>query len=144
MKIDPELVGKRLHEAIERAGKTRDDVAQAAEVSTGTIQKWQSAGQQPGLFDFARAASYLGVSVDTLLGFDSNRAALLDAETPPRQAVAAGLDLMRLPLGERRAVMLIVASLLGGTSPHRESGTSPRVGSGRTARSRKGAGRSAG
>lgn len=111
MEIDAKKVGQRLHAAIERADTTREKVARAAEVSTGTIQKWQGGLQQPGVFDFARAAAFLGVSVDALLGFDAEGADRLAQPIASAKERGYLATLADLSPQQRRAVVLIATSL---------------------------------
>lgn len=59
---------------------------------------------------------------------------------PPRQAVAAGLDLLKVPGPQRRAIMLIVKSLGEDMMNQAGSGNRPSADNRRTRRSKKAAG----
>lgn len=111
MEPDKKETGKRLHAAIERAGKTREDVADAAGVSPGTVQRWQAGSMEPGLFAFAMAALAIGTTPDVLLGLDPSKLPQ-PGERVLRQSERALLDdLQLLAPPERAAIARIVGAL---------------------------------
>ncbi len=66
--INIETIQLRLREAISNSGMTQKEIANAINVSSGTISKYMRIDKYPSLDTFANLCKVLDVSSDEILG----------------------------------------------------------------------------
>lgn len=68
--INSEEIQIRLREAIKNSGMTQKQIAEAINVSTGTISKYMRINKFPSIDTFANLCKVLDVSADDILGLN--------------------------------------------------------------------------
>lgn len=131
------MTGRRIAEAVRRSGKDVIVVAREAGISPSALHRAMAGKGDVRAQNLAGIARSTSTTPDALLDFDEPAAANLSIPQPPRQAVEAGMDVLRLSGPDRRAVMQLVRSLLADNPRPKESDTTPSAGSARSGRAMK-------
>lgn len=85
-------LGKHIQIARKAKKKTQDDVAQAIGVSKNIISEWERGATQPGILNVINCCTFLGITLDELLGLTQKRELHLVMSEEEREAVLAMLD----------------------------------------------------
>lgn len=73
--------GKKLKDLRKKKGVTQNQLAESLEISNGAIGNWEINTRQPDHDMLVKIADYFSVSIDYLLGRESDKALSLKANT---------------------------------------------------------------
>ncbi|MBR6556951.1 MAG: helix-turn-helix transcriptional regulator [Clostridia bacterium] len=71
-------IGQRIRELRRRSGCTQEALAGAIGVSSQAVSRWESEGGYPDMETVPLIANYFGVSIDSLFGYNNERALRID------------------------------------------------------------------
>lgn len=72
-------IGTKIKELRRRDGRTQEDLAMALGITTQAVSRWESATSYPDLEFIPSIAHFFGVSIDSLFGYNNERAKKLEA-----------------------------------------------------------------
>lgn len=103
-------VGERIREARKRAGYNQEQLAELARLNRVTIAKYESGKIEPGAQALMRIADVLEVTVDELLGRDSQDESQNIVDNSPKtteaRILSAGVD--QMPEEDRKRILKMV------------------------------------
>ena len=72
-------LGNNIRQLRRRDKKTQEQLADALGVTSQAVSRWESGGSYPDMNLIPAIANYFGVSIDTLFGYEGERAQRIDA-----------------------------------------------------------------
>lgn len=72
-------LGHKIRELRRRDGKTQEVLADALNVTSQAVSRWESGGSYPDMEILPAIANYFGVTIDELFGYQNDRERKIDA-----------------------------------------------------------------
>lgn len=95
------MSGRRMRELRKAKRLSQTELAQALEVSTSAVQKWEGGASEPGAKTLRRMAELFGVSIDDLCEYE-----------PPENELTVMTRALRQMTPQEREQLLIVGKTL--------------------------------